>query len=133
MTPPIDRREYRRRVWARALIDRAAKPIPPYGSDEWHQLPEACAERIAAVVIAAECWALDGDDLPSRLARELDDRSLAEKHATDWIDQQAASEHAEQWAHLSRSGVPFTGQPVPPRPLEQVGREHLRLVRGDAS
>jgi hypothetical protein len=72
----------RRRRWAYSLISRAAQ-TPPYGSANWHSLPEGSAERIAAVVIAAEAWAMDAEDISTRLAAELDSAYAAHKRAED--------------------------------------------------
>jgi len=68
----------RRRRWAYSLIGKAASPRPSYGSQAWLDLPEGSAEKVAAVVVAAECWAVDGDDILERLRRELSDQHDAE-------------------------------------------------------
>jgi hypothetical protein len=62
-----------RRAFARAHIDDAARtgPIPRYGTADWHRLPYADPRRWAAVLIAAECWATDGDNLAANLHTEL--------------------------------------------------------------
>lgn len=41
---------------ARDILARAERPIPRYGSDEWIELPENDLRRVAAVIVAAECW-----------------------------------------------------------------------------
>jgi hypothetical protein len=71
-----------RQRWARILIDRNPHP-PAYGTPEWLALPEAHPAKIAAVVIAAECWAMDGDELEDRLRREVLALSRSNKHAED--------------------------------------------------
>jgi len=68
----------RRRRWAYSLIGKAASPPPPYGSAAWLALPEGSAEKIASVVVAAEAWAVDGDDIPERMRRDLADQHDAE-------------------------------------------------------
>lgn len=71
-----------RQRWARHLIERHSAP-PAYGSPEWLALPEAHPAKIAAVVVAAECWAMDGDELEERLRREVLALSRANKQAED--------------------------------------------------
>lgn len=62
-----------RRGWASAHIRDAKSrgPIPRYGDHAWHQLTATDPRRWAAIIIAAECWASDGDDIPGRLRRDL--------------------------------------------------------------
>jgi hypothetical protein len=71
-----------RQEWAQRLIARHPSP-PAYGSPEWLELPESHPAKIAAVVIAAECWATDGDELENRLRREVLALSRANKQAED--------------------------------------------------
>jgi hypothetical protein len=71
-----------RQEWARHLID-AAPDAPSYGSPEWLALPEGHPAKVAAVVRAAECWAVDGDDLERRLRVEVLALSRANKQAED--------------------------------------------------
>ena len=89
-----------RRRWAYSLIRRAAAPVPSYGSAEWLQLPDGTAAKVAAVVVAAESWAGELDDLPDRLERELDERRRAEKLEEDAAHQARAAEHRRDWRHL---------------------------------
>lgn len=42
--------------WARQLIANATGPIPEYGSAEWRALPDDSREKVAACIVAAECW-----------------------------------------------------------------------------
>lgn len=75
----------RRRAFARSHVDDAARrgPVPTYGSPEWHRLPYDDPRRWAAVLVAAECWAADGDDIPARLRRELADQAAAAEAVED--------------------------------------------------
>ncbi len=62
--------------WARALIEAADGPIPPYGSPEWSSLPDDSRTKVAATVEAAERWrtgnfAPEIITFPSRRAREI--------------------------------------------------------------
>jgi hypothetical protein len=94
-----------RRRWAQSLIRRADAATPGYGSAAWLALADGDHAKIAAVVIAAECWARDGDDLADRLADEvrrgfenhkrLDDeeyRERAEAHRRTWRRENAITE-----------------------------------------
>ena len=69
-------------MWARGLITRAASPVPIYGSSEWLALPDGPA-KVAAVVVAAESWARDGDTLIERLEAEVASEREAFKAAED--------------------------------------------------
>ncbi len=71
----------RRKRWAAALIrkGRESGVTCVYGDDMWCRLPQDHPARIAAVVVAAECHAQDGDDLPRRLRAELDAARAAEQ------------------------------------------------------
>jgi hypothetical protein len=71
-----------RQEWAQCLISRHPSP-PAYGSPEWLALPESHPAKIAAVVVAAECWARDGDELEYRLRSEVLALSRANKLAED--------------------------------------------------
>jgi hypothetical protein len=71
-----------RQTWAQRLI-AAAPDAPSYGSPEWLALPEGSPAKVAAVVRAAECWAVDGDELEERLRREVLALSRANKQAED--------------------------------------------------
>lgn len=86
--------------WANALIRRAPNP-PRYGSREWHLLPEGSPAKVAAVVVAAECWAVDADNAEERLRRQLEAERRAFKHAEDADYQARAEEHRRRWKHLS--------------------------------
>jgi hypothetical protein len=71
----------RRRAFARHHIDDAARrgPVPRYGSPDWHALPYPDPRRWAAIIVAAEAWTVDGDDLPGRLRLELEADAAAEQ------------------------------------------------------
>jgi hypothetical protein len=125
-----DAAEQRRR-WARSLI-RKAKSLPPsYGSPAWLALPEGSAEKVAAVVVAAECWAVDADGVTARLERQLDDERHAFKRAEDADYQARAAEHREQWRHL-RVVRPLYDEQQVVRPLEEIGAQYVAEQRGAA-
>lgn len=83
-TVPVE--SLQRRAWAQQYLERAGCPLPIYGSEAWTVLPLNDPARIAACVVAAECWAREGDELPERLARELENRRGAEARldAHEW-------------------------------------------------
>lgn len=60
-----------RQAWARRMIRAATGPIPCYGSRTWAALPETDRRRVAAVVVAAEAWQQQCDELPGRLGQEI--------------------------------------------------------------
>ncbi|HXH78179.1 hypothetical protein [Nocardioides sp.] len=91
-----------RAEWARRLIARAEFSAPTYGSAEWLALPEGDARKVAAVVVAAESWARDADDLEVRLRLECEALSRANKRAEDVEYTANAAEHREQWAGLDK-------------------------------
>lgn len=63
----------RRQEWAALYIHRGrtAGELPRYGSPAWLDLPDADPRKVAAVVVAAECWADDLDNLEQRLHDEI--------------------------------------------------------------
>lgn len=102
-----------RRRWALALIQRAKAPVPPYGSQEWLALPDG-PEKVCAVVFAAECWAVDGDDLDER-QKQLEDEQ--------W--QQRRDAHREKWRD---------GHPKPnPDLAHQIKTEYEEWIGGGAA
>lgn len=118
-----------RRRWAQSLIRKAHNPPPSYGSVEWLALPEGSPAKVASVCVAAESWAVDGDDMEARLHRQLDDERRAFKHAEDADYQARASEHRKQYRHLSVAPEPrYTGQVA--RPLEEIGAEYMASRKG---
>jgi len=89
-----------RRSWSYRLVSRCATPPPIFGTREWLELPEGTPAKIASVVVAAESWARELDDLPERLEHELDERRRAEKAAEDAEYQARAAAHRRDWRHL---------------------------------
>ena len=109
-----------RRGWAYALIRRAAYPSPPYGSSAWLALPEGDSAKVAAVVVAAEAWAQDGDTLPERLADEVSRAREAFKAEED------AEYVARAQAH--REGAPrLRARSFAERRAEQIAAAAPRL------
>jgi hypothetical protein len=85
-----------RRYWARRMIDRAkGATLPVYGDATWLTLPEGDPVKVAAVVVAAECWATDGDDIPGRLTVELASSYVATKAVEDAEYVARANAHRE--------------------------------------
>jgi hypothetical protein len=89
----------RRRYWARRMVDKArGAEIPTYGSPEWACLPEDDARWVAAVVIAAECWARAGDSLEDDLRREVADLRRAFRADEDRDYRRRAADHRRRWS-----------------------------------
>lgn len=95
--------------WARRMIDAAEKPLPAYGSPEWLALPDHDRRKVAAVVVAAECWATDLDNLPERIRLEaeahkrIEDAAYVERwqaHHAEWRDMKPC-----RGAYADRMGV----------------------------
>jgi hypothetical protein len=105
-----------RQAWAQHLIN-AAPDAPRYGSPEWLALPESHPAKIAAVVVAAESWARDGDDLEERLRREVLALSRAYMQAED----------AEYVATYQRGYAPDPNLPA------QIEAEYWDWIRGEAA
>lgn len=59
-----------RKRWVRSMVASVAER-PRYGSREWLALPEGDRRKVAAVVVAAECWASNIEDFPQQLEAEL--------------------------------------------------------------
>lgn len=86
-----------RRCWAYAMISRCSTPPPRYGSEAWTALTDGDVRKVAGVVIAAEQWAIDGDNLESKLRAELDNVRRAVKEALDaeYVDRRDS--HRDNW------------------------------------
>ena len=95
-------------AWASRLI-AAGRPFPRYGTAEWLALPEGSAAKVAAVVVAAECWARDADDLEDRLRLEVETLQRAHKAAEDADYCARRDAHRESW----------TGRGFKPDPRQQ--------------
>lgn len=100
---------YRRRAWAHELISRCDKPPATYGSPEWQALPDG-PEKVAAVVVAAECWALDGDKLEERLRAEVEALRKGHKAADDAEYVARREAHAVDWTGASFRPDPYLAQ-----------------------
>lgn len=119
-----------RRRWAQRMIQRCPEPPPKYGTAEWLELPEGDLGRVAAVIIAAEAWALDGDDIEGRLHVEVELEREAFKRAEDAAYLARRDAHRDSW-----TGRGFRPDPNEPARIEAewtewAGRRHLRLVTG---
>src|SRR3954471_18487093 len=59
--------------WATKFITAGGAGVPDYGSPEWEALPDGPA-KVAAVVVAAECWRryTDPAEVAWRLRIEID-------------------------------------------------------------
>lgn len=102
-----------RRAWARAMVAHITDPttaptdLPGYGSPRWAALADDDPRKLAAAVIAAECWATDTDELPHRLRRELDALRTAHEAAEErrWT---VADEDARRVIRAAVSPAAFT-------------------------
>lgn len=91
-----------RRVWAYALVSRCPAPPPAYGSIEWLALPDG-PEKVAAVVLAAEKFAIDWE---------------AQKAAEDAVFRDAIELHKRGW-----SGTGFRPDPTIAAEIDREWRE----------
>ncbi len=96
----MDGNIHARRRWAFRMVERCQTPPPSYGSAEWLKLPEGDYRKVAAVVIAAEAWAVDGDNLEERLHAELAIEREAFKRAEDADYAARRDEHRAEWGQL---------------------------------
>jgi hypothetical protein len=83
--------------WAARLIRAAGKPIPRYGTPDWQALAEGSPAKIAAVVVAAESWAREGDELEERLRAEVEMSRVAFKADEDADYCARRDAHRESW------------------------------------
>lgn len=87
--------------WAADLIRSADGPVPDYGSPEWAALPDDSRAKVAACVIAAECWRVETD--PERIAQRLRIELDAARRAADALDAEEARWTPEIVAAVHRS------------------------------
>lgn len=90
--------------WARRYLDTAPRPIPRYGSSEWLALPDGPV-KVASVVIAAEAWARDLDNLAENLRVELEAAWRANKAAEDDEFRERAEAWRQEWQYVSDAWV----------------------------
>lgn len=103
-----------RRRWAYRMVERCTSPPPSYGTAAWLALPEGSVEKVAAVVIAAEAWARQGDTLEDDLRTEVRQLAEAFKRDEDADYQARAAAHRDHWSGLLAA-------PIPLRPQQQDG------------
>lgn len=72
-----------RRCWAGQLINRQTPERPMYGSPQWAMLPNDHPDKIAACVVAAECWASAADTMEDDLKLEIEMSQKSYKRAED--------------------------------------------------
>jgi hypothetical protein len=112
--------------WAQQLIANADGPIPPYGSAEWVALPDDSRAKVAATVIAAECWRTywQPDEHRRRLTAELEAGHDSDQRE-EWSAEVVASVHATA-DRLLRPRPTIDGRP---RPGDYPGGNVLPLKR----
>ncbi|WP_137292020.1 hypothetical protein [Nocardioides dongxiaopingii] len=85
-----------RRQWAQGILSRATGDVPEYMSDEWVDLPDG-PEKVAAVVRAAECWAVDCELRDLEQLVFLNGLRHAHKRDEDAAFVARGSDHKQQW------------------------------------
>ena len=98
-----------RRSWVRSMLADVPRPIPKFGSPQWLALPDGDRRKVAGVVVAAESYARDADELEDRLRAEVDALRLADKRADDAEYVARRDAHRESW----------TGRGFKPDPRQQ--------------
>lgn len=84
-----------RLAWAVTYIRRGREvgPLPQYGDDDWCALDPTDPRKVAACVVAAECWAAELD--PAFIREQLEDefaiRRQLESHHDEREWQEATS------------------------------------------
>jgi len=87
----------RRLPWADALIRAAGSPIPDYGTPAWSALPDNSPAKVAATVIAAECFRQQTDPawIAWRLRTELAAGQALDEEPARWTPEIVAQVHAQ--------------------------------------
>jgi hypothetical protein len=124
VAPATDSAVLARRRWALAMIQRCQAPPPSYGSAAWLELAEGDVAKVAAVVIAAESWATDGDNLEENLRVEVAQLQASHKRLEDEEYVANRDAHRAYWSGKDwrphpanrRAGVvcPFCDTPTSP-------------------
>jgi hypothetical protein len=123
-----------RRTFAAAHIRdaRSRGPIPRYGDPDWHALPYADPRRWAAVLVAAECWARDGDQLPDRLHTELADAAAASARLADEDFAQMAATVRHRAGAPTHLELAVRRGEVDPAAAERAEQEWAAFLTGQA-
>ena len=122
----------RRKSWAADKIRTAVVTPPRYGSESWLALDLDNPAKLAAVVVAAEAWATDGDNIEERLRAEVEAERRAFKDTEDAEYLGRIAAHRAEWSGMAnRRPIPGrANQEMPPRDLYDIGRA---AVGGDAA
>ena len=107
------------------MLTGCPRPIPGYGSPEWLALPDGDRRKVAGVVVAAECWAREADELEDRLRLEVEALQRAHKAAEDADYCARRDAHRESWTER--------GFRPDPRLEDELDREWRQWVGGAAS
>jgi hypothetical protein len=112
--------------WVKAFIrrGRVRGTVPRYGSLLWCRLPEDDPRKVAAVCIAAECWAIECDPqtIREQLENELSAQRWLEDQASEVEHQRVAAqviainrwvEREKPWADRPNGGRPPGIEPAP--------------------
>ncbi len=94
---PLGELSLGRRTWARRYIERQTPARPTYGTTRWLMLDDDHPDKLAAAIVAAECWASAGDTLEDDLRREIAYLRAAHKREEDGDYQRSAESHRVQF------------------------------------
>jgi len=91
----------KRQRWAFRFIRKPEEDRPEYGSTGWLELPDDHPDKVAACVVAAECWATAGDHIEEDLRREIEVGRATLKRIDDQEYQTQAAAHRERYKNPS--------------------------------
>lgn len=114
-----------REAWAARMLSGVPRPIPRFVSPEWLALAEGDRRKVAGVVVAASCYARDGDNLESNLRAELAALRQAGKESEDADYQARRDAHRAAW-----TGKGFRIDPV--LAAQEVEAEYQAWIEGAA-
>jgi hypothetical protein len=116
--------------WATALIQAGGGSVPEYGSAEWAALDNTDARKVAACVLAAECWRQHTD--PAAVEQRLRYELAGLQDAADRVAEEQEARLTELNHRTIDQAVQRLTQPAPGRierqPAPKRTGRHLRVV-----
>lgn len=112
-----------REEWCQRMLSGVDLPVPRFGSPEWLALPEDDRRKVAGVVIAAACWAREGDELEDRIRAEVAALQRAYRAGEDQNRLDRIADWQERWTGRGFKRDRWTESRIEAEYVEWIGGE----------